>query len=359
MRIFKNIMAHIGAAAIPVILIILSGCSGENQEQAAEQAGKAISVKGQEVGASSKKLTKSFTGTLEGEKQTVIRAKISEAVEKIYVSEGGSVKVDDVIVGLEKTGPSSNYIQSRSVYQNAEKNYKKMQFLFEEGAISEAQYDASKTEYEVARANFEAARQMVELRTPVAGTVTSINVSVGDYVSPGEQMAVVAKIDRLRMKLGVNGDDVKFFDIGDSVTVYTEKTGGRSLKGEVLTVASSADPVTRTFQVEIQIDNRDHVFKPGMFARAEIVIEKFEDILVIPRASVLNRNEKDYLFLIRDSSAVLRDIVLGAEFDGFVQVTSGLRPGDTIVVTGQNYLEDGSKIKMVRFVNTAGEEVEL
>ncbi len=340
------------------LAILWTACSApEETELAVEE--KVIPVRGMQVNPVSMEQRKTFTGTLEGEKQAVIRAKIAEAVNRIDVVEGDEVKANAVIVRLDKTGPSSNFLQSKSVFLNAEKNFKKMEYLFGEGAISETQFDGAKTEYEVARANYEAARQLVELKTPIAGTVTSIDLSVGDYVSPGQQVATVATINTLRMKLGVGSTDIGYFSVGDTVRVLVEAVAGFEAIGLVAMVAGSADPETRTFQVEIEIDNTTHIFKPGMFARAEVVIESFDNILVVPQSAVLTRNNKDYLFVVNNGRAFAREVILGAEFSGSTEIRSGLKIDDTIVTLGQDYLSDSCLIKLTELTVMAGEEIEL
>ncbi len=334
-----------GTLIFLMMMAFLLGCAGGEQESA-QKVEKVVSVKGMLVTAASKKLKKSFTGTLEGEKQAVINARIAEAVEKVLVNEGSRVKAGDVLVRLDRTGPTSNYNQTYSVYQNAEKNYKKMEHLFSQGAVSEMQYDGAKTEYEVARANFNAARKLVDIRTPVTGTVTSVDVSPGDYLSPGQKVATVAAIDTLRMKFGVSGSDIGFFNEGDAVEVIVESASRLTGNGQVITRAGSADPETRTFQVEIEIDNLSNNFKPGMFARAEIIVERFENIIIAPRDAVVNRDNIDYVFIVSGNKVTAREVKLGVEFDGSIQIISGLNQGDTLVTVGQDYLEDGSKVNL-------------
>ncbi|UCD94613.1 MAG: hypothetical protein JSU69_00755, partial [Candidatus Zixiibacteriota bacterium] len=167
---------RLGFISIIFLVVGLVGCGG-NEQTGTDASERTVSVKGEIVTTSNQELKKNFTGTLEGEKHAVLTAKIAEAVEKVMVNEGDYVKADDVLVMLDRMGPTSNYVQASSVFQNAEKNFKKMKYLFEEGAVSESQFDGAKTEYEVAKANFDAARRLVDLRTPVAGMVTSINVS--------------------------------------------------------------------------------------------------------------------------------------------------------------------------------------
>lgn len=340
------------------LMILQTACSApEESESAIEE--KTIPVRGQQVNPVSREQRKSFTGSLEGEKQAIIIAKIAEAVERIDVVEGDEVKENTVIIRLDNTGPTSNYLQSKSIFLNAEKNFKKMEYLFSEGAISETQFDGSQTEYEVARANYSAARQLVELKTPIAGTVTSIDVSTGDYVSPGQPVATVATVSRLRMKLGVNSTDIGYFSIGDTVSVLVEAMAGFEAVGTVAMVAGSADPETRTFQVEIAIDNSKYLFKPGMFARADIIVESFDNILVAPQTAVLTRNNKAFLFLASNGRAFAREVILGAEFSGLIEIRSGLNSGDTIITLGQDYLTDSCLIKLTELTITSGEEMEL
>ncbi len=349
-----QLMKKITAFTIFAAALFIWGCSG-NSGDTTTQEEQAVSVRAMVIEPVSKELKKVYTGTLEGEKQAVIRAKIPEAVASIESREGSQVKANTVIVTLDKTGASSTYFQTQSVFKNAEKNYNKMQYLYDQGAISEAEYDGARTEYEVAKANFEASRQTVELTTSISGTVTSVDVSVGDYVAAGQQVATVATIDRLRIKLGVNPEDIKYFNIGDQVEVYVENDARSKAIGKVITVARSADPVTRAFQVQVELDNAGHSLKPGTFARAEIVIERFDNILTIPQKAIILKGDKSYVYFVEGDRVRLGEIRKGVDFNGMAQVLDGLNPGDTVVTVGQDYLGDGFKIRL-NALSTSGQE---
>ncbi len=327
----------------------LTSCSGGGNDTTTENE-QAISVKAMITEPVSRESKKVYTGTLEGELQAPIRSKLSEAVATIYVREGDKVKANESIVGLDKAGASSSYYQTRSVYLNAEKNYKKMKYLYEQGAVAEVKFDEAETNYKVAQANYDAARQAVDLITPIAGTVTSIDVSVGDFVSSGQQVATVATIAKLRVKLGINANDVRYFNVGDRVSIIVESLSKTNAVGKVVTVAKSADPVTRTFRVDVEIDNSDRVYKPGMFARAEIVTERFDSILVVPQSSIVQRSGDNYVFLVNGDRAKLVKVQTGEEFTGLTQITQGLTPGDSVITLGQDYLDDGYKIRLNEIV---------
>jgi RND family efflux transporter MFP subunit len=345
-----------GYLVIPILIAFLFGCNG-GEGETEQKVEKVISVKAMLVSATSKELKKSYTGTLEGKKQAVISARIAEAVEEVMEDEGSRVNADDILIKLDRTGPTSQYVQISSIYQNAEKNFKKMEYLFSEGAVSESQYDGARTEYEVSLANYDAACKLIDIRTPIKGTVTSIGVSPGDYLRPGQIVATVAAIDKMRMKFGVSGSDIGFFNEGDEVRVVVKSASQLVAEGKVITAARSADPATRTFQVEIEIDNQINTLKPGMFALAEIVVEKFEEIIIAPRDAVVNRDNKNYVFVVSGDSVTAKEVSLGVEFDGFIEIKNGLNSGDTLVTVGQNYLEDGYKVNLIQLIDAEMEGI--
>ena len=322
-----------------------------SNEQVAEKTERVTAVEAMIVGQSNETIERTFTGSLEGERQAVIYAKIAEAVQGVNVKEGQKVSAGQVLLTLDKYGPSSQYQQAQSLYLNAEKNFKKMKYLYGEGAISESQFDAAETEFTVARASFESARRLVEIESPIDGIVTSLKVSNGDYLNPGQQLATVASTEKLRVKFGVNTADARYLSEGSMVTILAEAAKASSV-GRVVSVAKAADPDTRTVQIEVIIDNADRYLKPGIFVRINVVLDEIESVLVIPRSAVLELADQATVFTVANGAVTRKDLSLGLEMDGRVVVDSGLSPGDTLVTLGQDYLEDGSRVNITAWRKT-------
>ncbi|UCG60648.1 MAG: efflux RND transporter periplasmic adaptor subunit [Candidatus Zixiibacteriota bacterium] len=329
---------------ILLMTLALTSCGGSETSQG-NQSERVISVKAEVVSPRNVQVTRTFTGSLEGARQAVLYAKIAEAVTAVDVREGQAVAAGAILVSLDKNGPSSNYLQSRSLYANAEKNYKKMEYLYNEGAVSESQYDAAKTDYEVQEASFKAASQLVDIETPINGLVTSVDVSAGDFVMVGQKLATVASTDKLRVKFGVNSVDIGHFRKGARVVVSSDAVEG-STTGEVVTVAASADPVTRAFQVEAHIDNSRGVYRPGMFVRINIVLEDLDNVIAVPRKAVVTLDGQPTIFSVVNGTARKNLVSLGSEIDGHIVITSGVSAGDTVVTLGQDYLDDGYNVKI-------------
>lgn len=328
--------------AILVLLLLLTSCNRNNEMVQRERV---VSVGVAVVTSSDQEIRTTFTGTLEGERQAVLYAKLAEAVEEVHVAEGDRVQADQVLISLDRHGPTSGYDQALSRYRNSEKNFEKTEFLYKEGAVSESQFDAAKTEYEVNKASFEAARRLVEMQTPIAGEVTSVDVSEGDLVIIGQRLATVAAADKLRMKFGVNARDYQDIAIGSPVYVTTEAVSD-TIHGTVTAKANSADPNTRTFEVEGILDNPARRFKPGMFVRVGYLRERLEDRIVVPRKAVLMLDNVPTVYVVQGQQAKSRPVDLGPDIEGGVVVASGLSEGDTLVVLGQDYLEDGVKVNV-------------
>lgn len=327
---------------IPLTLTVLASCGKKDQAATVERT---VAIKAMVVTSSDREMTYTYTASLEGEKQANIYAKLSESVDKVLVKEGQPVGAEQILIALDKTGPSTGYNSARSVFLNAEKNFTKMESLFKEGAVSESQYDGARTEYEVSKANFDAAERLVDLRTPIAGLVTSVKVSPGDFVAAGQQLATVATTDKLRIRFGVNPEDVPFVGKGAVLTITSEAVTDSAI-GAVLSVATSADPTTRTFQVEALIDNTGGAFKPGMFVNVLITREKLANVIAIPREAVLTLDNQQLVYVVTNGIAHKRPVTLGADLDGVVVATSGIAVGDTIVTLGQNYLDEGFRVNV-------------
>ncbi|MFH1686788.1 MAG: efflux RND transporter periplasmic adaptor subunit [bacterium] len=326
-------------------LMMLIGAASCSEQQATVTTERLVAVETEVLKQTTEDVSRVFTGTVEGEQQADIFAKVSEVVEKIHVQEGAKVRTGQLLISLDKTGPSSTYRSAYSLFKNAEKNFKTMEYLFAEGAVSELQFDGARTEYEVYRAAFEAAASLVEIVSPIDGSVTALNVAAGDYLSQGQTLVTIATTDRLRVKFGVNAREIGLFREGAEVSVLAED-GSSPVAGRVAAVARSADPQTRAFQVEVLFDNTGDHFRPGMFVRVEIVVTHLVNVITVPRSAVLVLDDRESVFVVSDSVASRRQITLGEDLGGRVVVTSGLTAGDTLVTLGQTYLDDGFKVKL-------------
>ena len=220
-----------------------------------------------------------------------------------------------------------------------------MEYLYKEGAVSEIIFDASRTEYEVSKATYEAAEKLVNVESPISGLVTSLAVRKGDFVQIGQKMATIAKCDNIRVIFNVNSSELNSFSIGSEIEIETDGEKNKSV-GKVVSIASSADPTNRAFEVEAIAANNENIFKPEMFVRISFIKQTLEDVIVIPRKSILTLDNQETVYVVQNGKAFGKSVVLGPETEGMIVVESGLSIGDTLVTLGQDYLKNNSSVNI-------------
>jgi len=333
---------------IAVMLSLMTiSCGGKKKQTVVEE--KAIAVTVAPASVENIVVSRTYTGTLQGDKQAMIYASIPEAVVALPVSEGMQVQAGQPVVLLDKEGPSSHYNQAEAAFLDAKDNYEKMGRLFEQGAISEQTYNGIKTNFDIARANYAAAKQQVELTSPITGILTDLAVNVGQYAPMGIPVATIAQIDRMRLDIYVDGRGANYIRTGQ-IAQISGSAGIDSLagvSGTVTKVARSADPDTRLFGVTIEIANSDRQLRPGMFVRATINIAELDSILTIPRESVFIVDGVSKVYKINNSRALEQAVQIGESSENRAQVTSGLNLGENIIVLGRAQVSDGSLVKVV------------
>jgi RND family efflux transporter MFP subunit len=324
---------------------LMVGCSGKTDTNNSSDQRAPVVVRTGAVEQADFPVTVRVGGTLLGIQQTAIPAKLATTVIKIPVRVGQSVRKDDPLVMLDPGGVQSQYNQSKAVFQNAEKQWNKMQALYKSGAISESQYDGAKTEYEVAKANFNSARESVEIDAPFDGVVTDIPVRVGDDVSLGMQLVEVADIKQLRLILDVPTSQVGQLKSGQAVSVRSPVDSTRTMSGTVYSVADAADRATRSFEVECRFPNPVAGFSTGTYVIAEITTKILNSALIVPNDALLYRSGKAIIYAIKNDTAQMVDLSVLAMGQGKSAVSGDLVNGQRVVVVGQKNLTPGTYVR--------------
>jgi RND family efflux transporter MFP subunit len=329
--------------------MILNGCSKPQGEQK-QQGADLTSTTPVEVATAQRQtlsLTKQFSGTLEGEEQANIVAKISERITVINVHVGDAVKAGQVLVELDKSGATSQYYQAQAGFNNAQKTYDRMKALYQEGAISQQTLDGTQTAYEVAKANFDAAKSAVELTTPIPGVVTAVNVSVGDLTVPGGVLITIAKIGRMKVDFDVSEIDLGSLPVGKAVQIYSEARPDAKVKGEIVQLSKSADVRSRTFQMKALFNNTpDNWFRPGMFCRVNVAISSNDRSLVVPVTAVVSDGITNRVFLVKGGRSYQQAVQLGVTDGKNTEILSGLSEGDMVVTTGATSARDSGYVSI-------------
>lgn len=318
-----------------------------------------------------------ISGKLEALHQVNVVAKVTGKVKEITSQVGQPIKKGEAIFVIDDTDIKSqldqaqaalsmaeaNYRQNRERFENAKKDLERGEMLFKEGAISEqaleqmraAASDAGLQVLEAqlaqARASYDMALKQYKecwVASPIDGTVAYINVGVGETVSPGVPVAMVVDMSAVVLKGSIGESLINQVEKQGSIDVRIPSAGDTPFTGTITEISPAADLRTGLFGLKVLIQNPDGVIKPGMFAEADLVKDSKKDALYLPPAAVLSKNGERYVYVAVDGKAVYREVATGITGDGIVEILSGVKEGEEVIVRGQHYLSDGETVRVVR-----------
>ncbi|NIM02833.1 efflux RND transporter periplasmic adaptor subunit [bacterium] len=190
-----------------------------------------------------------------------------------------------------------------------------------------------------------------EVKAPIKGTVIRYYVDIGDSVIPQEPMPQepvvnIAYMDRVKIVVNVGEKDIAKLRKGEKVRVSVDAYPGENFLGQVVKVAPAVDPRSRKLKVELEIENKDHRLKPGMFADVEIIYNEHSNVLVVPRIAILEKEGKEILFTVEGSRARLKEVKIGIGDEEKIEIFEGLTEGESVVIEGNYGLTDGAKVEV-------------
>jgi membrane fusion protein (multidrug efflux system) len=338
----KNTLRHMAWGTL--LVMAAAGCTGQGAQDGAD-GGATVAVRTVAVDRASFPVRLAQTGTLKGDRQTVLVAKVQSVVTGVSVTVGERVAAGQRLIDLDRGGVQSQFTQTEAVFRDAQSQLDKLEPLYTTGAVSERELELARTSRDVARANFEAARQAVEIESPIAGVVTDLHVRGGDEVSPGRPLVEVADVKALRLTLEVPAGDRSQLKVGQPVRVCAPFDSASCMDGKVFSIADAADRDTRSFEVECRFGQPVPGLAPGTFVSAEILIRTLEDALTIPRDAVIYRGGGAFAYAVDADSVLLVALSVLATAGEQVAVAGPLLPGQRVVVAGQRNLTPGTRVR--------------
>jgi len=281
-----------------------------------------------------------------GVKQTVISTPIAAKILKVHHQVGERVKADEVIISLDKEDPrsSANYRQLKAVYETTLKNFNRMSGLRESGAVSQSKLDEIKMKLDVDRANLETALETVSLSSPVDGVILDINAREGELITPMQPVAVVARVDRVRLVAEVSESDMMSIKFGQKISVNGMNGYGASV-GTVTKISLNANPKTGLFRVEMEADNKEGMLRIGTYTTATVEVLNDPDALYADvRALQGDAQEETYVYRITDGRAKKTPIRISGLNDEYMRILSGVSEDEMIVVSGFKRLGDNTMV---------------
>ncbi|MCK5040801.1 MAG: efflux RND transporter periplasmic adaptor subunit, partial [Sphingomonadales bacterium] len=335
------------AVAIVVVAwggyLLLADGAGPQQRR----GGMATAVKVEVVHNASFADTIEAIGTAKANESVILTARVSEAVQSVSFEDGGFVSQGDVIVELTNSEERAFVAEAQATVREAEAQYERVLDLEGLGSASSAVVDNRLRQLEEARERLNAAQARLAdriIRAPFSGILGLRNVSQGALVSPGLEITTLDDVEKIKLDFSVPERFLSALTEGQQIEAFAAAYKGRAFVGEVKTVSSRVDPVSRAVTVRALIDNADHALRPGMLLTLTLSSNQ-RMALSVPPSALVPMADKDYLFVVSEENKVSHtEVEVGQREDTKVEILGGLVEGDVVVVSGTLRLRNGANV---------------
>lgn len=290
-------------------------------------------------------------GNLEARESVVLTATVTDTVSKIYFDDGDRVEAGQLLVALTQEEETAQLAEARAALAEADRQYRRVATLVEQGTASKSLYDERRREWDTARARLAALESRLAdrlIKAPFAGVLGLRNLSPGALVQPG---TVIATLDDDRvMKLEFNVPS-RYLDLlrpDLAIEASTRAYPDQVFQGSLKAVDSRIDPVTRAVRARALLPNPDRLLKPGLLMHV-VLLYNPRQALVIPETALMPAADKQFVFVLEGAESnkvVKRELQLGSRQPGKVEVVAGLQAGDKVVSDGTLKIRAGQAVKV-------------
>lgn len=341
-----------------------------------------------------------LSGTLAADQTSEVAALVAGAVSKVNVDVGSRVKQGDAMVELDRRESALRAAQAaaqqrqaserlgaglsqgkfdptqvpevkaaKEAYDLAQSDADRTKALVDSGAVSQAAWDQARVRAEQARAQYDGALAAAKqgqaslagasaatglagkslsdtiIRAPFSGSVAEKRISLGEYATPGKVVVVVVSDNPLRLKIDVPEADVSKIKVEAKVEIEVVSFPGKSFQGLVKRIGASIRQQSRALPIEAEIPNDDGGLRPGMFARARIMVPgATTKALMVPASAVGTTGASARVFIKLGDRVAERLVVTGRRAQGLVEVIGEVKEGEEVAVTDLDKLSDGAAI---------------
>jgi RND family efflux transporter MFP subunit len=288
---------------------------------------------------------KVYTANVEADNINNISPSAANRITSITVDVGDRVRKGQTLVTLDPV----NITQVKLNLEQTKREYDRAVTLLEIGAGTQQSVEQLKTQLDVYQTQYNNLRENAVLVSPITGVVTARNYDPGD-MSGSQPVLTVGQLSPIvKVMINVSENDLQLIKSGMPVDVTFDAFAGETFTGKIARVYPTVDTSTRTFQVEVQIANRDERILPGMFARVEINLGDMQNVVVPDRAVVKQTGSGNkYVYVYHNGTVSYNRVELGRRLDDAYELLSGCNDGDTVVIAGQTHLADGVKAEIIK-----------
>lgn len=297
-----------------------------------------------------------YIGTVEGENAVDISFQVNGNIEQLYAQEGQSVRKGQLLARLNTKSIESMHNAAKATLNQAQDAYNRLSLLYDNNSLPEIKYIEAKTRLEQAQANEQIAHKNLQdcnLYAPISGLVSRRYQEAGANIAPGTPIYNLVTINSVKIKIAIPENEISAIKIGETCRIKISALNDTEFEGKILEKGVSANPLSHTYDIKVQVNNTNLQIMPGMVCKAYLInpsgISDQKSIIVPLKAVQVDFSGKHFVWLKDEhDKAIYREILQGKLIGNGVVIEQGLLEGDNLIIDGYQNVSPGVTVKTAK-----------
>ena len=324
-----------------MFILLMSACTESKDKKGVDVISEKPRVKLATVTARQVDQILEYTATVEAEVKNNIAPASPVRIDHIYVEVGDKVSKGQKLVQMD----AASLKQLKLQFDNQEIEFRRLDELYKVGGVSKSEWDASKMSLDVKKTSYRNLLENTSLLSPISGIITARNYDNGDMYNGNTPVLVVEQIVPVKLLINISENYFSKIKKGSPVKVKFDVFEGEVFNGKISLIYPTINAATRTFPVELVLDNKDMKVRPGMFARVEVNFGSENHVVVPDLAVVKQAGSGDrYVFVYEKGKVRYQKVELGSRMGSEYELISGVDNNSQVVVAGHARLVNGTEV---------------
>ena len=343
--------APVVISAIVILGIFLIGLmiySSFNETAPEKRKFEGVSVEVERVRVGSLTKTVTAVGTLVGNQSVKIRPEVHGLISKIHVTGGEEVKAGDPLFEIDDRTFRAELKEAQARLSLAQAEFNRTEKLAASNFASGKSRDKVLSELKITEAAAENAQTKLEravIYAPFEGIIGIHNLSIGSPINEQTEIATLVDVDPIKIDFKLPADYLKNISVGQTVKVKVDGFGDKAYKAIIESIDSTVEEFGHSIAVRAVMNNKSGIFKPGIFARVEVVVGAKDGALIVPQSAIEISGDEEFLYKVIEGIAFRVPVATDIQEGENVDVVRGVNPDDLVIIVGQSKIRDGIPVK--------------
>lgn len=350
----KKKSIYIGIIVLTVIAFVLIQVSINLSKPQDSERNEVVVVKTEAVNMDKIYIPIHTSGRLASQSEKKLSFKIGGIIKNLFVDEGQKVTKGQVLAQLDQSEIQAQVTQARRGFEKAQRDFERAKKLFADSVATLEQFQDAKTGLEIAEATRGIAEfnfQYSEIHAPTSGRILKRLAEESELIGAGMPVFIFGSMSQnWIVRAGVSDRDIIRLQLGDSASVRFDAHPNGVFSGRVSEIAEFADPMSGTFEVEIEIDPTELKLISGFVASADIFPREEQRYALVPIESLVEGEGRDgFVYILADDGGTAQKVpvTISHILQKGVAIVSGLSGSETVITEGASYVQDGTRIHIV------------